>query len=291
MGTILPINKSVILVKQHTKDVVNGSAEWHSHAELELIYIDNAKGKKHIGSHLSYFHTSQLILIGSNLPHIGFLDRFSSNGIETNIKFREDFLGTDILNVHEMLPIKNLFLRAKEGLIFGSEIKNKIEEKVLELNNITGLNRIILFLDILKTLATTSDYTTLNACGCTFEEKCPSNVKIETVFEFVRENYQRPIPLEEIASLIDMTVPAFCRYYKKFTKKTFTECVNIFRVAHASKLLVESDLSIPKVCHESGFNNISHFNKFFKSFTGISPLKYRKEAVINLSALSKCKLL
>ena len=83
--------------------------------------------------------------------------------------------------------------------------------------------------------------------------------------------------MTEIADMVNMTVPAFCRYYKKVTGKTFTQFVNEFRIVHATKLLAESHSSITDICYESGFNNFSHFNKLFKNFTGKSPLKYRNE--------------
>ena len=74
-----------------------------------------------------------------------------------------------------------------------------------------------------------------------------------------------------------MTVPAFCRYFKKLTHKTFTHFVNEFRVVHACKLLSEQQLPISEVCFESGFNNLSHFNKSFKKITEKSPTEYRKD--------------
>ena len=92
-----------------------------------------------------------------------------------------------------------------------------------------------------------------------------------------RENFQNPIPLEEIADQVSMTVPAFCRYFKKTSGKTFTKVVNEYRVVHATKLLSETPLSISDICFECGFNNFSHFNKVFKEQTGKSASKYRSE--------------
>ena len=83
--------------------------------------------------------------------------------------------------------------------------------------------------------------------------------------------------MEEIAGKASMTVPAFCRYFKKATGKTFTKLVNEYRVVHATKLLSESPSSITDICYECGFNNFSHFNKSFKEFTGKSASKYRSE--------------
>ena len=130
---------------------------------------------------------------------------------------------------------------------------------------------------ILHDLATTDDYEILNAETFTFETELQDNSKTEVIYKYINQNYKEPIPLEEIASKVSMTVPAFCRYFKKTSGKTFTKIVNEYRVVHATKLLSESQMSITEICFECGFNNFSHFNKIFKEFTGKSASKYRKE--------------
>jgi len=264
-------------IKQHSESVEENLPFWHFHPELELVYVNKAKGKRHIGSHLSYFNNSQLILIGASLPHSGFTDRFTTNGSETIIQFKEEFLGEQFLNVPEMKPIRTLFTRAKKGLLFHVEAKKTIGPKIENLSKYEGIERIIKFLEILKELSLSDDYSLLNVDGFAFEVEPQDNKKIEIIYRHVRKNFTRPIPLDEISEKVSMTVPAFCRYFKKVTGKTFTQFVNEFRIVHATKLLAENPASITDICYESGFNNFSHFNKLFKKFTGKSPLKYRNE--------------
>ncbi len=268
---------SSLVVLQHSEIVEEFLPFWHFHPELELVYINNAKGKRHIGSHLSYFNNSQLILLGSNLPHSGFTDRFCTNGSETIIQFKENFLGDYFLDIPEMQLIKNLFERAKKGLLFSKDIKHIVGPRIEELVKYEGIERIIRFLDILKDLAQTPHYNMLNVDGFAFEVEPQDNKKIDIIFNHVSKNFKQPIPLDEIAEMASMTVPAFCRYFKKATGKTFTQFVNEFRIVHATKLLTENPTSISDICFESGFNNFSHFNKLFKKITGKSPLKYRNE--------------
>tara|TARA_R110001583_G_scaffold8413_6_gene40205 strand:- start:1233 stop:2111 length:879 start_codon:yes stop_codon:yes gene_type:complete len=268
---------SSIRIKQHNQKTESDLPFWHFHPELELIYVNQAKGKRHIGSHLSYFNNSQLILIGSNLPHSGFADRFTTNGSETVIQFKEDFLGESFINIPEMQAIKGLFAKAKKGILFNIEAKKEIGPKIESLTKFEGMDRIIRFLEILKDLSKTKNYSLLNVDGFAFEIEPQDNKKIDIIFSFVSNNFNRSITLNEIAEKVSMTVPAFCRYFKKSTSKTFTEFVNEFRIIHATKLLSENHTSITEICFESGFNNFSHFNKLFKKFTGRSPLKYRNE--------------
>ena len=274
---LTPSFGSSILVKQHGESADKSMAFWHFHPELELVYVNKGQGKTHIGNHLSYFNNSQLILIGANLPHNGFSDRLTANGTETIIQFKADFLGNDFLNVPEMANIVALFERAKKGIRFKVDTKKKLGLKIEKLLEHDGLKRVLKFLEILNHLAKTDDYTLLNADGFAFIAEAQDSAKIGVIFKYVRENFEHHIPLDEIADLVSMTVPAFCRYFKKSTGKTFTQVVNEYRVVHATKLLVESDMSVTDVCFECGFNNFSHFNKTFNDITGKSASSYRKE--------------
>jgi transcriptional regulator GlxA family with amidase domain len=117
----------------------------------------------------------------------------------------------------------------------------------------------------------------LNADGFAFETESQDSAKIDTIFKYVNRHFQNQITLDDIADQVSMTVPAFCRYFKKSTGKTFTKLVNEYRVVHATKLLNESQLSITEICFECGFNNFSHFNKTFQEITGKSASNYRSE--------------
>ena len=74
-----------------------------------------------------------------------------------------------------------------------------------------------------------------------------------------------------------MTIPAFCRYFKRNTGKTFIRYVNEYRVKHASKLLMQTDNDVKSICYESGFNNFSNFIRFFKKYNNLSPKKFREK--------------
>ncbi|KJD31200.1 AraC family transcriptional regulator [Tamlana nanhaiensis] len=274
---LTPSFGSSFLIKQHVDTLDKNAAYWHFHPELELIYVNKGQGKTHIGNHLSYFNNSQLILMGSNLPHNGFTDRLTATGTETTIQFKADFLGEEFLSVPESANLAALFDRAKKGIRFKVNTKQKLGPKIEALNDYEGLKKVIKFLEILDYLAKTDDYELLNADGFAFETEAQDSSKIDIIFKYVNQNFQNHISLDEIADKVSMTVPAFCRYFKKATGKTFTQLVNEYRVVHATKLLNESQMSIADICYECGFNNFSHFNKQFTDITGKTASNYRKE--------------
>lgn len=255
----------------------NSQNFWHYHPELELVYVKGGTGKRQIGSHLSYYRNGDLILIGSNLPHCGFTDTLNNYESETVIQMHPDFLGQQFFDIPEMRSIKALFERAKMGIVFHGEAKRMVGELIDTLKDSNSFKRLMSLLNILKLLEETDDYTVLNAQGFILETELQDNNRINIIFNFVKEEFKRQITLEEIAQKVSMTVPAFCRYFKKITNKTFTQFVNEYRLVHAAKLLHERQISITEVCFESGFNNFSHFNKQFKKFTGKTPSTYRNE--------------
>lgn len=269
--------ESSILVKQHTEFEENLKPFWHFHPELELVYVNKGRGKRHIGNHLSYFNNSQLLLIGSNLPHNGFTDRLTTNGSQTLVQFRDDFMGKEFFEVPEMRPVKELLDRSKKGVLFGIPTKQKLGKKIQKLTEKKGFQQILFFLEILHQLAKTDDYSLLNVDGYAFETEPQDSSKIDSIYKHINDNFKNHISLDEIADVASMTVPAFCRYFKKVTGKTFTKLVNEYRVVHATKLLYESQMSITDIAYECGFNNFSHFNKLFKENTGKNASKYRSE--------------
>lgn len=250
---------------------------WHHHLEIELVYVNGGSGKRQVGSHISYYTSGSVILIGSNLPHCGFTDEQTGNTKETVIHMKPDFLGTDFFAISEMKKIKLLFDRARAGLVFTGQTKKRIGSKIEIMENQLPFERLLTLLAILNEMEEATEFKVLNAEGFSMELQMQDNDKINTVFNYVKDNFQEQITLDEVAVLVSMTVPSFCRYFKKITQKTFTKFVNEYRLVHASKLLAEKPISISEVCFECGFNNFSYFNKSFQEFTGKSASQYRKE--------------
>ena len=274
---ISPQFGSSIYIANHKSNNIEKTPFWHFHPEIELVYVNKGQGKRHIGNHISYFNNSQLVLIGSNLAHNGFTDRLTKFGSETLIQFKPEFLGENFFDLPEMHSINKLINRSKDGLLFGVETKQKIGKKIKKLHKKTDFKRILGLLEILDELSKAKDYTILNSNGFNFDYDPIDSKKIDTIYKFVNDNFEQHIELETIANKVNMTVPAFCRYLKKVSGKTFTKIVNEYRIVHASKLLTESEMSVTEICYECGFNNFSHFNKQFQIVTGKKPSIYRKE--------------
>ncbi len=249
---------------------------WHYHPEIELVYISGGSGKRQIGMHLSNYFDGDLILIGSQVPHSGFTESFSDFRKEIVIQFKPDFLGNAISNVHEFKLISSLFERAKQGVVFSGEIKKDVGLRMEGIQFENQLERLLTLIKILNDLALSNERTLLNAESYSLSTNFKDNERIKLIFNYIRQNFSREVSLPDIASIIHMTPQSFCRFFKKSTKKTFVQFLNEYRMNHAIKLLIDTDLDIKTICYETGFNNLSNFFRVFKRTTGFTPEAYRK---------------
>jgi AraC-like DNA-binding protein len=274
---IEPSFGSSFYYSKYQENANNKAHVWHYHPEIEMVFVNGGTGKRQIGSHISYYTDGDLILIGSNLPHCGFTDTHTGNKNETVIQMKPDFLGTGFFGLDELKGILTLFDKAKGGIAFGAETKKAVGARIEMMEVQQPFERLLTLLSVLKELENANDYKILNASGFSMEMQIQDNDRINMVFNHVKDHFQQEISLVTIAEMANMTVPSFCRYFKKITKKTFTQFVNEYRLVHAAKLLAEKQTSISNISYESGFNNFSHFNTLFKEFTGKSASQYRKE--------------
>lgn len=257
---------------------------WHYHPELELHYVIKGEGVRFIGDNISNFTAGEMILLGENLPHTWRCkDEYLQNNPDLNveamvIQFLPDCLGKYLLNLPEAYLIPKLFEKAKSGMVINGKAKDKLAELMRSSIEATNLDRIIILLTILKTLAETDEYSGIVTGKNTFYQSNESETqRINKICTYTMTNYKKDITLEEIASLSNLSITSFCRYFKLMTKKTYYDFLIEIRVSHACRFLIENKLPTEMICFDCGFNNVSNFYRHFKKVTGMTPLDYKRK--------------
>jgi AraC-like DNA-binding protein len=257
-------------------------APYHFHPEFELTLILKSSGKRFVGNNVTDFEVGDLVLLGPNLPHCWRNESIGQDHASESIviQFKEDFLGENFFKMPETKGIRDLLEKSKSGICITGKTRDRIGREIEFLLNAPPIQRLLGLIDLLNTIANSGEYKKINSQDITYNLSDLDMRRINRVYAYVIENYTTEVHLETAAHLANMTETAFCRYFKKITKKTFLDLVTEFRVKHACQLLGTTEKQVSEICFECGFGNISHFNKQFKTVTGHSPLNYRKEFLL-----------
>ncbi|PTT22057.1 AraC family transcriptional regulator, partial [Chryseobacterium sp. HMWF028] len=240
------------------------------------VYVEAVNGIRHVGKNISGFTDSDLLLIGSNVPHLNF-----DYGIQTECKqlvlqMREGFLQDIILPVPEFDNIKTLLERSYLGLSFSGETKNTVVEKLQNIKDKKSFESLMGLIEILQILADSTEVKELNKEDTRIKWFLNDKIRMGTIYDYIHENYDRKPNVNEVAKVVSLSTPAFCRYFKKQTNMTFTDFVNNYRINQA-KIFLLKDQSVTEVCFQVGFESLSYFNKLFKQHTGETPSEFKKK--------------
>jgi AraC-like DNA-binding protein len=259
--------------------------QWHFHPEIELIYIHKGRGTRFIGTDVHRFEPDELFLFGSNLAHMWrcdpeyFREDSRIKAEVTIIYFRHDFLGDKFFNIPELKSVETLLEKAKHGIKITGNTKARVKELMGRLPDAKGADRVILLLTMLEGISGSKEIKLISPVHPQIKIEEAEATRLNKVFQYVSDNFQRKITLSEIAAVANLSAKAFCRYFKSKTRKTFYVFLLEVRVAHACHLLLEKEMNICEVCYDCGFNNLSNFNRYFKKIMNKTPGDYRRELV------------
>jgi len=268
--------KDCFLVFNRVKD--NFDFPVHFHPEYELNFIHNGKGVKRIvGDHMEEIDDIELVLVGPNLPHGWTLHNCKEKTIhEITIQINNDLLEEKLLNRSIMKPICDLFKNSSHGILFSKATAREVYPKIKNLLETNGLEYFLSFISLLHDLALSKGQKKLSTYS-PIKEDFQNSSKIKIVYDYLKENFNHKIKVKELASMVNMSEVTFGRFMKRRTGKTFVEYLNSMRIGFAAQSLLESDSPIAEIAYNCGFNNVSNFNRVFKTHKGCTPSKYRKE--------------
>lgn len=252
---------------------------WHFHEELELVYIIKSTGTRFVGDSIEKFQSGEVILIGKNVPHMWLNDEayFEENSSLTaqavSVHFKDNFVGKEFLSLPEMQPISHLLKKAAQGIKFNN-VTDNIKNELLHLSSLNPAIKITRIIEILSKLEQTQHYTLLSSNGFINTFHQTENKRLNTIYEYVYQNFHTPISSKDVAELANMNASAFSRFFKTIHRKPFTRFLNEIRIGFACKMLLENKESITSIAYACGFGNISNFNRQFRIIKNESPSSF-----------------
>ncbi|TKG92909.1 AraC family transcriptional regulator [Puteibacter caeruleilacunae] len=258
------------------------STPWHYHPEYELVYMKKGSGIRYIGDSIGTFEEGEMVFVGRNVPQHWISSskyyqsdsQLSIEGIVVN--FSSVCLGENFFLIPEMQRIDH-FLKSVNGACRVTKETRLILADLLEqIKDEAGAGKVQLLIRILDVLSNSNDLEILSNKNYLSQLRHSDN-RIEVALQFISEHYLSAISLAEIAEKVFMNASAFSRIFKQKTNKTIQEYILDLRIGHAQRMLTHTMLPIERVCYESGFNNLSHFNRIFKRYTMVTPKVFRSK--------------
>jgi len=251
----------------------------HQHPEIQLTFIKESNGTLVAGDYVGPFHAGDVFVIGGNQPHVFRNDekffKKRSKAVAITIFFDEKTFGENFWLLEEMKTLQQFLKNSSGGFSITGRKKKLLAEKLVSIVNAKGIDRLIIFLEILKELGSKKEMQPLSKPIIQRNIKTYDGSRLNKVIEFTFKEFQRTITLKEVSTLANLTPEAFCKYFKTRTRKTYVNFLNEIRINHACRLLTE-DRTISDICYESGFTNLSNFNRIFKKIKQASPNEWRK---------------
>lgn len=250
---------------------------WHFHPELELTYIEGADGNRYVGSHVSKYEGSDLVFIGSNIPHLNFDYGVKETNYEKMVlHIRPDFLNEAFANTPELAVIHDFFEKAAYGIAIVGETKAIVGAMLKKLPSLPPFEQFLEILRLFQILANSSETVLLHDTPVKNQHNKKGQERLKSLYVFIDENYQRKIEIAEVAALCLMSKEAFCRYFKHKTRLTFTDFLNQYRINKAKQLLL-LDKNVSEACYGCGFESLSYFNRTFNKITNMNPMAFKKQ--------------
>lgn len=275
---LIPLDNASFIARTHRTPQFE--VPWHQHSEYELILFLEGYGTSYMGNYIGPFEKGDIFLLGSNLPHTFQKQHSELTTSAMVVHFMDSFWGNEFLNLPECLQIKNLLSLSVQGLHIIGRSREKVKSLMKQFEQATGFDRLLLLFQCLNEIAKNGEFDTLSAQEVN-ECNQKDRERIDRIFQYTVENFKETIHLPFIAAMANMSVPAFCNYFKKRTQKTYIDFLNEIRIGQACRMLRETKMSILEICYESGYNSVANFNKQFLKVKGETPSTFRKENLKN----------
>lgn len=253
---------------------------WHYHTKYELVLVVKSTGRRIVGDHIGCFQDGDLVFMAPALPHVWVNDAEYIKGQANHladaivIHFHEKFIEEGFMDFPEMEPLINFLNLSSRGMVIKGGMRKKASAIIENMLHMNGLQRLASLFEIFDILSNGVEYELLASPGYVNRTQLNDSDQFSKITEYVMRNFDRDIPLREIASVANMGLTTFCNFFKKHYGITYVEYLHSVRIGHACKLLSEKSQNIAQVAYACGFNNLGNFNRQFKKIKKMTPREY-----------------
>lgn len=251
----------------------------HRHCEYELNLVENCRGARRIvGDSIEELGDYDLVMVGDNIEHGWEQHECRSPRLrEITIQFSNHLFGDEFLGKNPLEPIRRLLSDSAVGVAFELDTILRVYRMFDGLTRIeSNFHRLIGLLELLYELAEHGHYRLLSSTSFANVKPTIDSRRVHKIQEYINNSYREEVRLNDLADRAGMTPTAFSRFFKLRTGKSVSDYIIELRLGHATRMLVDSTMSIAEICYDCGFNNVSNFNRIFKRKKGCTPKEFRE---------------
>ena len=252
----------------------------HNHEVFELNFVEHAAGVRRIvGDSNEVIGDYDLVLITSpDLEHVWEQNTCTSDDIrEITVQFYLDLSDDGFLSRNPFHSLRKMLKEARKGLSFPMDAIMRVYQQLDTLSSVKdGFYAVMQFLTILYELSRCEGARTLATSSYAKVEVESDSRRVLKVKNYIAKNYMDEIRLNTLADIAGMSPSAFSRFFKLHTGRNLSDYIIEMRLGYASRMLVDTARSIAEISFQSGFNNLSNFNRIFKKKKGCSPSEFRE---------------
>lgn len=253
---------------------------WHYHREIELTLTVNSIGQRYIGDSIEAYEDGDLVLVGPDVPHTWMSQR-KINETQPHVAhvfwIDADWLARLVDTVAELQPIRTMLHSAGRSIAFSPAAVRAVRPLIENMGNLTAMRRVVSLLEILAILAGDRDCQMI--CTPTESMGAAPSARIQGTLDYIHQHYQQDIPMQHLASLAALSVSGLHRLFKRHTRQTVGEYIAHLRIGKACSLLISTSRPVSWISAESGYTNLSHFNRQFLSIKQTTPREFRRRFV------------
>jgi AraC-like DNA-binding protein len=255
---------------------------FHRHTEAQITLIIKGEGTLIAGNYTQPFKAGDVYLIGANQPHIfkgdiKYIAQKKVNNIHAiHIYFDTERILRSILGLPELEAVRKFIRHTQQGLQLPTDFAASVSRNIREINRANDFERLIRFIRLLHFLANeVKDWKSLSTGFSKHSFSDSEGLRMNDIYQYTIEHHAENISLKKVADVAHISLHAFCKYFKKHTRKTYMNFLNEIRINEGCKKIINGNFdSIASVAYSVGFNNAITFNRAFKKFTGMTPTRY-----------------
>ena len=245
----------------------------HIHDFFHYLYILKGQGQIRIGNATYDLQPNVIYMIPPNTEHGFYNNHTSSKLLCAEIKFdiQDPVCRKMAMEFPATVAVKNTPIsRILMDIYKESRVKDRVSE------SISALLLQEMFYYILRAISGKGE----DAKPAPKQEKLKTSDDLSRVLDYIFENVQNNITLQDLANICCLEKTYFLKKFKTLTGYTPMAYVRKEKIKKAKELLIYSDMNITQISEAVGFESIHHFSNVFSKATGMSPNKFKKEHML-----------